>query len=191
MKTIVFIVFLASSFCLNAQKTYLKIYKDNSSDNVIMYPPGTKFELRNPQNYIILKNNETPSVHKINGDYTLTVYPNYKKDKDVYKLTKGKVELALTKDFGKRQNKFIRIDKNAITAHKKVTDSEVYEGEKNLEFELSNGITFSYKDGKYYAKLKDDYLNIKHKYIIESKLGTLKLSFNSSTGTLWWYFEKK
>ena len=58
-------------------------------------------------------------------------------------------------------------------------------------FKLSNGIEFSYVDGKYNATLNNKYLDIKGKYVIDSKLGILKISFNPNNGETWWVFEIK
>ena len=59
-----------------------------------------------------------------------------------------------------------------------------------MEFEISNGITFTYKDGEYTSTLNDKKLEIDGKYVIESKLGTLKISFNPRNGETWWVFEE-
>ncbi|WP_298894470.1 hypothetical protein [uncultured Psychroserpens sp.] len=178
-----------------AQNTYLKIYTDDTPESVIMYPPGTDFELKTKEGYIVMKNNNTPKIFEIDDDYTLFVYPNYKESSDVFKLNKGKVELALTSRFSDKDPKeeTLFIDDSNITSHQKITDSKINSGLKNLEFELSNGIMFKYTDGKYkaYFKKEENYLNIKGKYLIESKLGVLKLSFNPKNGQVWWVFEAK
>ncbi len=173
-----------------AQNTYLKIYEDYNNKKVKMYPPGTQFELKNEHNQVVLKANERPSIYDIDGSYTLIVYPSYKSGKDIYKLNKGRIELALTKDFGKSKRKGIYIDKNKVTAHKSITNSKQLTGQKNLIFELSNGIIFTYTDGKYLAKLDGKYLNVTNKYIVRSKIGILKLSFNPNNGEVWWIFDK-
>ena len=59
---------------MTAQKTYLKIVQDG---HATYYPPGTRFQLKNPHGYIILKYSETPRVENIDGDYTLIVSPNW------------------------------------------------------------------------------------------------------------------
>ncbi len=193
MKTLFITLLIGCSLICNAQKTYLAIYESDSLDNVIMYPPGTQFELRNPHNYIVMKYSETPRTVQIDGNYKLLVFPEYQSHSDVYHLTEGRVELAPTIYFGKSDKslKSIYLNKDELKAHKKLTDSEKKPGRKNLRFELSNGIIFNYKDGNYYAKLKHTYLNIQGKYLIESEIGTLKLSFNPETGKVWWIFEEK
>lgn len=192
MRTIITYLILLASIGMHGQKTYLKIHKDNKVENTIMYPPGSKFELRNQHNYIILKYSETPKIQEIDGDYKLIVFPSYKKGKDIYKLTKGaKVELKLTSLFDKSNDNHITYsDGQNITVDKIVSDSRTLKGKKNLIFELSNGIQFEYFDGKYNAHLDNQYLNIKGKYVIESKLGILKINFNPNNGEIWYFFEK-
>lgn len=81
---------------MNAQETYVKVTKGT---DVLHYPPGTKFDLKNPHGYIILKYSQTPRVEEIDGDYKLVLNPDSKK-KDIIKLQNGdKVELVLTENF--------------------------------------------------------------------------------------------
>ncbi|NRB61023.1 MAG: hypothetical protein HRU50_13920 [Winogradskyella sp.] len=175
----------------NAQKTYLKITNSEIGTNVIMYPPGTKFELKTKEGYIIFKNSSDPGSIEIKEKHTLYVYPSWKDSADVFVLKDGKVEKVLTSTYGDADKDYDikEISSNGVTAESKVTDSKTLEGKKNLEFTLSNGITFNYIDGLYSAVLGEKNLTIKHKYIVYSDLGTLKLSFNPSNGVVWWVFE--
>lgn len=174
----------------NAQKTYLKIKKSENANDYVTYPPETAFELKNEHGYIIMKYTKTPRVVKIGGNYKLTVYPSWNKKGDVYHLTSGQVESVSTNNSGQEPYRYnISIDKDDVTAHIKVSDSETLPGKKNLYLELSNGISFTYTNGKYYAQLKDKYLDVKSTYIVQSKLGTLKLSFNPENGKVWWVFD--
>ncbi len=188
---VVFFLGLFLSTLSYAQKTYLKITKSDKANDYEMYPPGTKFELKNKHGYILFKNSDEPGIIEIEEDYTLYVYPSWKDDADVFKLTEGKVEKILTSNYSKTELEKHSIKSNAVSAIYTVSDSRQREGKKNLEFKLSNGITFKYEDGKYRAYLNEEenYLNIESKYLIESELGTLKLSFNASTGVVWWVFE--
>lgn len=191
MKIKTILLFMILSLSIQAQKTYVKITKDNTTT---YYPPGTSFELKNQHGYIILKYSETPRVEEIKNNSQIILSPNYKKGEDIINLKKGdQVELALTKDWGKIQRnvKEIYINPDEVVAHKKITDSQKYLGQKNLNFELSNGIEFIYKDGDYRATYGKESLDIRGKYVIQSKIGTLKISFNPESGELWWIFEKK
>ena len=175
----------------NAQKTYLKITKSDDGHDIVMYPPGTSFELKTTEGYIIFKNSDDPGIIEIEEKHTLYVYPSWKNDADIFVLTEGKVEKVLTstyRDTYKHSGK-TAISNNGVTATSKVTDSESLDGQKNLEFKLSNGITFNYTDGLYSATLNEKPLTIKHKYLVYSHLGVLKLSFNTHNGKVWWIFE--
>ncbi|WP_111683902.1 hypothetical protein [Winogradskyella tangerina] len=192
MKTTFFTIVLSILFISvgTAQKTYLKITKGEQEHDIIMYPPGTKFELKTKEGYIIFKNSDDPGVIDIHEKHTLYVYPDWKDDADVFVLTEGKVEKLLTYKFSDSDDSHDNtLMSNGVTATSNVTDSETLEGKKNLEFTLSNGISFNYTDGLFSATLDNKPLTIKHKYLVYSDLGVLKLSFNPSNGKVWWVFE--
>ncbi|RNC86942.1 MAG: hypothetical protein ED556_05830 [Winogradskyella sp.] len=174
-----------------AQKTYLKVTKSNEAHDYVMYPPGTKFELKTKEGYIVFKNSDQPGNIDIEDKHTLYVYPSWKDDADIFELTEGKVEKLLTYKFSdsRKASGVKSIHSNGVTATSNVSNSETIEGKKNLEFVLSNGIKFIYEDGVYNATLNEEELTIKYKYLIYSDLGVLKLSFNSSNGKVWWVFE--
>ena len=174
-----------------AQKTYLKITKSNDESDIVMYPPGTKFELKTKEGYIVFKNSDDTGVVEIHEKHTLYVYPDWKEDADVFVLTEGRVEKLPTIKFSDshKDSDEKATFSNGVSATSEVTDSETLEGKKNLEFKLSNGITFNYTDGLFSATLNNEPLTIKHKYIVYSNLGVLKLSFNPKNGKVWWIFE--
>jgi hypothetical protein len=193
MKTKIFTLtlILTLAWIGNAQKTYLKITNSEIGEDVIMYPPGTEFELKTKEGYIIFKNSGDEGVIDITEKHTLYVYPSWKDSTDVFVLTDGKVEKVLTSTYqdSHEHSDTNKLKNNGITASSKVTDSKTLEGKKNIEFKLSNGITFNYTDGLYSATLGDKNLTVKNKYLIYSDLGILKLSFNPSNGEVWWVFE--
>ncbi|WP_299123818.1 hypothetical protein [uncultured Winogradskyella sp.] len=174
-----------------SQKTYLKITKSKKANDYEMYPPGTKFELKNEQGYIVFKNSDQPGIIEIDEDYTLYIYPTWKEDADIFELTEGKVEKILADSYSEEDSDDHSIKSNGISANYTVSDSKEREGKKNLEFKLSNGITFIYEDDKYRAYLneKHNYIRIEGKYLIQSEIGTLKVSFNPNNGVVWWVFE--
>ena len=186
-------IFILSSNSVFSQKTYLKIVKGPSLNDVIMYPPGTAFELKNKHGYIVFKNSDTPGILDIKEEHTLYVFPDWKDEVDVFKLAEGRLEKILTKNYGKlsQPNYHLNQYENQVKAKFTVSDSRNIEGEKNLDFKLNNGIAFEYFDGKFRAYLtsEDNYLHIEGKYIIESELGILKISFNPKNGRTWWVFE--
>ncbi|TBN04814.1 hypothetical protein EYD45_06015 [Hyunsoonleella flava] len=186
---VTYLLFATSGY---SQKTYLKITKSEQTNDYTMYPPGTKFELKNKHGYIVFKNSDTPGAILINENYTLYVYPSWKNSPDKFKLSEGKVEKLLTSHFSKSKVKKHLTISNGVTAEYTIHKSDKKPNKKNLKFKLSNGITFEYYDDKYYAYLnkKENYLQIKKQYIIESEIGTLKLSFNPNSGIVWWVFEE-
>lgn len=194
MKTLLTtVVVLIINTVIYAQPIYLKVTKSNHQLDYIMYPPGTAFKLLDNKGQTILTEASAPTKFVIkDNNYKLIVSPNYKNENDIYNLSEGKVEILATKDYGQSNStSHIRKGlKNEITAKKELTESTQMRGQKNLKFELSNGITFKYIDGKYSAMLEDEDLIIKGKYLIYSDIGVLKLSFNPSNGVLWWVFEK-
>ncbi|WP_412560369.1 hypothetical protein [Winogradskyella sp. MIT101101] len=196
MKTqqlIILAMFLCTALISYSQRTFLKITQSENAIDVIVYPPGTKFELKTKEGYIVFKNSDDPGTLDIDDEYTLYVYPSWKDAVDVFKLTEGKVEKVLTSTYTDDENNSQSTENNDVTAHFTVSDSKEREGKKNLNFKLSNGITFIYEDDKYRAYLneEDNYIRIKGTYVIETELGTLKLSFNPSNGVVWWVFDKK
>ncbi len=172
---------------LSAQKTYLKITQNEQST---FYPPGTQFELKNPNGYIVLKYSETPREEHIDGNYQLIVSPTWKKEKDIFKLTLGdKVELVRTGSFslGKEYKKGV-FPLSSVKAEKTITDSQTLASKKNLRLTLDNGLLFVYEDGNYYAKLDSEYIDIQNKYVIKTQKGILRVSFNPDNGVTWWFF---
>lgn len=191
MKWITFLILMVYSFNSTAQSTYLK-FTNTEKKTSISYAPNTKFEVKNKHGYIQMKDADSPYQLKIDDEgYTLTVYPSYKNGKDVYTLNKGAIIERIIAEGHKTYNySNYAVSNTKVTGTKKVTKSFVKENKYNLEFELSNGITFTYKDGEYTSTLNDKKLEIDGKYVIESKLGTLKISFNPRNGETWWVFEE-
>lgn len=191
IKWITFLMLMVYSLNSTAQSTYLK-FTNTGKNTSISYAPNTKFEVKNKHGYIQMKNANSPYQLKIEEEgYTLTVYPSYKNGKDIYTLNKGAIiERIIAKDNTNDYSNYT-ISNAKVTSSKKVTKSLVKKNKYNLEFELSNGIRFTYKDGKYTSTLNDKKLDIDGKYVIESKLGTLKISFNPRNGETWWVFEEK
>ncbi|MBC2845828.1 hypothetical protein [Winogradskyella flava] len=82
-------------------------------------------------------------------------------------------------------------ESNEVKAEIVITDSETIKGYKNLEFKLSNGMSFTYEDGNYKAGYNNRSLDVKGKYSITSEVGTLSIAFNADDGSIWWVFRKK
>ncbi|GAA4961498.1 hypothetical protein GCM10023315_06910 [Algibacter aquimarinus] len=191
MKSILIIIGITCcNFCFT-QNTYLKITENNKTS--ISYPPETKFVLKNKEGYYILKESNTPLVFKIDEPYTLDVFPDYKKEKDVYNLTNGKIELIYNPSYDSNyiENR-VKHESNGISLVKTTfTNSTLNEEESNVIIEFSNGVIFSYTDEKVVAKLNGVSLHINGKYLIYSDSGIIKLSYNPKSKQIWWVFEPK
>jgi hypothetical protein len=189
MKTIITLLIMAVSNLGFAQNIYLKISEENKTS--VSYPPGTTFELKNKHGYIILKESETPLIYKIDESYTLTVFPTYKKEKDVYNLINGKIELISNAEYiigiphekSVYQSYGVSLDKTTYSS------STINKGESNVVLEFSNNVVFYYTDGDVRATLNSIDVEIKGKFLIYSESGVVKISFNPKNKDLWWTYE--
>jgi hypothetical protein len=86
---------------------------------------------------------------------------------------------------------YINYESYGVSLKSKVFESKIRKGKKNARLEFSNGIIFNYDDGKFNATLDGDYLDINGKYLIQSYLGVIKLSYSPKSGEIWWVFEPK
>lgn len=189
MKIIITILVLAISSFGFSQNTYLKISEDNKMS--VSYPPGTKFELKDSRGYIILKESDIELVYDINGIYTLQVFPTYKKETDVYNLINGKIELVSNKEYmDSIKHKKDAYQSSGVSLDNTIyTNSLVNKGETNVALEFSNGVNFRYTDGKVFATLNDNDVEVKGNYLIYSESGVVKISYNPQNKELWWTYE--
>ncbi len=170
---------------------YLKISPTKSES--ISYPPSTPFELKNKNGFLVLKNNDQPKSFSIDEEYTLTVYPTYKKGIDTFQLSSGMLELVNKESNyanGLSKNNYT-YESNGLSMSSEITKSTLKESDFNAKVVFSNGIIFHYEDGKFYAKQNKENLDIKGKYLIYFEGGVIKLSFNQKSGEIWWVFEPK
>ena len=191
MRTIITILILCSLNMSQAQKTYLAIYSDASESGVIMYPPGTAFELYDRDENLVLNQDSFEGEFSIEEAHTLYVSPSWKEEQDVFKLENARIEVLLTKDYQRSEIKHSPITSHGVTVTKSLTDSTVNPKEKNVRLEFSNGIIFTYSDGIAKATLNGNSLEIEHKYLVYSELGVAKISYNPKNGVTWWVFEPK
>lgn len=188
-KRILTLVLLCFVAFINAQKTYLKVTKSDKAYDYMIYPPGTKFELKNQEGDIILSNSDEPGMMTIDENFTLYVYPSWKDEAEIFKLKNGKVEKILTSHSSIKGLIGHSIKNNDITMKKTVIKSEASPKLYNATFEFSNGVEASYIDGEFKATLNGESLRVQYKYIVYSNLGVLKLSFDPRDGETWWVFE--
>ena len=195
---------LATHFLIAQQHKYLKISLSNAKNDFVSFPPGTKFQLTDETNKVVYSDKDTADSYVIDKAYKLTVYPAYKETSDIFRLTEGKVEMVDNSAYFKaiKQHKketnsqdygAYRYDKNGftngLTMKKTLEFSPVNPKQYNATFEFNNGITATYTDGEMIALLDGKQLKVEGNYIIYSKFGLIKLSFRSSNGETWWFFE--
>lgn len=177
------------SLCGFSQKTFLMIYKSDHKDDVISYPPGTPFELRDADDNLIFTEKNFEGEFKIKFPHTLFISPSWKKEKDIFKLTEGFVVVELTEDYFRYSDNNVPESSHGVTVNKTLIRSGLGKDTKNVKLEFSNGIIFTYIDGKAAATLKGKPLKVENKYLIYSELGIIRVSYNPKSGTVWWVFE--
>lgn len=195
MKKLVIILSLLLSGIAFAQPTYLMIFENDEDLSRITYPPGTSYELRNEEGDLIFNETNYSGDFKISKPHTLTIYPNWKDDPDVYELTQGKLVIAKTEKFfddhksEDKKTKSVYQSYGVTLDEKFLSDSETLEGQKNVRLIFSDEVVFDYIDGEARAYQNGKKLNIVGKYLVYSDNGVHKISFNSRTGTTYWVFD--
>jgi hypothetical protein len=72
---------------------------------------------------------------------------------------------------------------------KKIEKSATIENTYTLKAVFSNGLIFEFVDGKVSAKQNDIELEIKNKYLVQTKEGLFKISFYPKKGEFWYAIE--
>ncbi|WP_435415800.1 hypothetical protein [Polaribacter aestuariivivens] len=191
MKTIITTLIILFTILVNSQNKVLKVNFGEGKNQWIMYPPNTKFSLKNKMNTIVFSDKNSFGKFSINEIYTLEIFPPYRNESDIYTLDSGSIELIEKDNFISEEKKYKKKKNhsNAIAAEKIITTSKTNPNRKNLTLKFTNGIEFSYTDGKVRANLDGKDLYVENKYVIYSKLGIAKISFNPKNGETWWVFE--
>jgi len=191
MKIIVTILILILTINTNSQNKVLKVNFGKDKNQWIMYPPNTKFSLKDENKITIFSDKNGLGKFDITEVYILEIFPPYKNDSDIYTLNKGSIELIEKENFisEKRSHKKKIIYSETVAAKKIITDSKKNNHRKNLVLKFTNGIEFSYIDGVVTATLDGKELYIENSYLIYSKLGVAKISFNPKNGETWWVFD--
>ena len=142
MKTIATIIAFGIVLLSYSQNNYLAIYKDVNRDGVIMYPPGTKFELREANKELILDNN-FEGVYTIKELVVLTVYPSWKNETDDFNLSTGRIEVLEAPKYKSKINT-TSISSNGVTVEKELSNSSKLPNSKNVKLTFSNGAVFTF-----------------------------------------------
>ena len=186
---------------------------------VYYYPEGSEFTVQDDKGNTSTPALAYPGAFVYLDTCTLTVYPQYSKKRPHEFQVEGKrlrvfntAKAAYSEGFGagwngdystqpkkprqkaqkssKKKSKYA-YHSNGVTVEKKLTPSVWIPGTYNVRLTFSNGIVFTYVDGKSTAMYNGERVMIKGNYLIEIDKGTAKLSFDPSSGVVWWIFEKK
>ncbi|GAA0871771.1 hypothetical protein GCM10009117_09170 [Gangjinia marincola] len=196
MKTIItLLISLLSINGIAQKKSYLKISLDDNNSEV-NYPPDTRFILQDEQGETILNHEELEKIksYEVTSPSTLYIFTTWNTEPDRFELMNSTLTLpasATVKEKRATQNfQFSEVKYgDPISIEKKRLISSSKENMTNLSLVFSNGIIFYFKDGNAQAWLDGTELEIKGEYIINSTLGTLKLSYDPYTTDLWYVFE--
>ncbi|MEM9848396.1 MAG: hypothetical protein AAF847_10940 [Bacteroidota bacterium] len=203
---ILYTIFIILATCLftsslAAQNDQLLLLIDRSDAErlVLNYPSGTSYEVFDASDQVVAPIEKENGLFYEAGQYQIVIRPDYKESPDRLKvdakqiniLTIGdasssfeihqKVRSIVQDDYG-RYNGKVKMDLMLVKSREQ---AERY----NCIASFTNGIIFSYIDGKAAATLGEELLEIDGKYIIDSELGVLKLSFNPKDGQAWYVFE--
>lgn len=190
MKTLITLSLLLTAFMAQAQDNFLTVINPDEWDSELMYPPFTKFELRNEANELVFSDQSANRTFKIDGNYTLKVYPSWRENADVFKLKSGRLELRdAIRVKSNPKKKYKGYSSHGITVEKELSPSQKHYGLQNVKLTFSDGVVFTYTDGDYMATLNGKQLEISDKYLIYSILGIHKVSYNPSNGKVYWVFE--
>lgn len=190
MKTLITLSLFLAALTIQAQDNFLTIINPDQWDSELMYPPYTKFELRNEAYEVVFSDKSPKGTFKIDGNYTLRVFPSWRENADVFKLKSGRLELRepiRVRSTENRSSKGYR--SHGVSVEKELSPSQSHYGLQNVKLTFSNGVIFTYTDGDYKATLDGKILEISSKYLIYSKLGIHKVSYNPSSGKVYWVFE--
>lgn len=193
MKFIITLSVALFTMAVQAQDSFLTVINPSEWNSELMYPPGTKFELKDKAGKVLVSDKSPRGTYDVEAPATLTVNPSWRDKPDVFYLNSGSLKLrepiriSAEKGSTKKQNK--SSFNHGVSVQKELFPSENYFGLKNVKLTFSNGVVFTYTDGKYKATLEGENLEIKGKYLVYSKLGVHKFSFNPSSGIVYWVFE--
>lgn len=78
---------------------------------------------------------------------------------------------------------------HGVTAEKNLYKMASDPDRFSLDIRFSNGIHMFIGDERVEASLNGEPLKVEGKYLIQSDLGQVKISFDRSNGEIWWVFE--
>ena len=166
---------------------------------VYNYPPDVTFELYDAEGELVCTHETLKGSVIVETKHKLLIHYSWKSEADVFVFESGIIEMKeysfhnreIKKEWDFTGKKGLNVRSGAgIKASKKISPSETLEGYYNLELNTTNGINFKYIDGKASASFEGEQLEIIGKYVVESPIGVLKVSFRPKTKEAWWVFHE-
>jgi hypothetical protein len=213
-------IFLPASTNAGNSLTFVINESSTDDESVIIYPEGTTYEVVDAQGLQQKpdKVDEGAKFFTVDNELTIVVYPSYRpnkadripvkgdrlrvfetaQDAQRYGWAKnwqeGKIVLNhddggqyISRPYGMEK----KYKQGAAMRKKIVLASEKRPGQYNLKLYFKNGLEFHYEDGEVTASLNGEGLIVEGKYLVHTKMGTAKISFNPKTGETWWVFTEK
>lgn len=199
MKTTIYIFGILFCFILapihGQENRYLKITIDDEA--VVNFPPNTRFRLEDKKGKGLLNLDRLEELgsFEISQEVKLNVFSSWKPEPDVFEFKSGRLSLEsprlLAYGDPKKENNHNNAksqygDPIGISKKRLIPNTD---GSNDLRLEFTNGIIFYFKDGEASAWLNGETLSIEEKYIIESPLGVLRLSYDPYSTVIWYVFE--
>jgi hypothetical protein len=186
MRFILLTIALFTSLGLNAQlNSSLKIEMEDR--NTIIYPPNSKFEVRNQSGDLLYDQNDLKegSVINIRKGEEITVFTKWADGKDVFNPKSANISLSENEKVETKDIPFWEVGRPDIV-------SEMYSksgsGEYNAEIEFEGNIKFIYENGNAEITENGKDLELLGKYIANTSQGMLKLSYEAEKKKLYYVF---
>ncbi|MEM1328163.1 MAG: hypothetical protein AAGI23_19560 [Bacteroidota bacterium] len=169
---------------------------ENNQATTLQYPADTKYRILNMDGQRI----DNQSSNTVNtfpvGDYQLVISPTYKEATDVFPIRQKSIRIALEENTNPIEDIDLRdfdsgIYHEKVELKKVIVPSKKHSEEFNCLLMLDNGVEFMYIDGEASATYGEQILTIQGNYIIESPVGTVKLSYNPKNGVVWYIVEQQ
>ncbi len=179
-----------------------------------LYPKGSRFQLKNDAGEVIASTEDEQESYRYQSNGQLLVFLSYREGADQFPSKQELIRIFTSKEaldesglLSKTPEENIPSTKEEeeetpllsetgayigkVQAKKQVFPSTLDPGKLNLILSFNNGIVFTYIDGVAQAQLGEEKLAIKGNYIVSSPKGTANISFNPSSGEVWYDFEPR
>jgi len=138
----------------------------------------------------------------VRGNFSIKLYPSYTTTSQVLDFTDSEVQIFTTpkaaKAAGFKSNFHWQINPKAknygrydgsVKVEKQLSTFDRFPYRYNVQLDFSNGVQSKYFDGTVTATQAGKDLTIDGKYLVQTKNGMLKISFDPKDGEMWYVFE--